>query len=376
MIPVNQPRLDGNEKRYLVECIDSGWISSEGRFVTDLERHFADKVGRRHAVAVNSGTAALEAALVALGLSPGDEVIIPTFTIICCVSAVLRAGATPVLVDCDPDTWNMDVSAIETKITKRTKAIMAVHIYGLPVDMDPILHLAERYNLIVIEDAAEAIGLRYKGRLCGSFGDISAMSFYANKHVTTGEGGMIFTDDDEIAEHCRSLRNLCFNPQRRFVHEELGWNLRMCNLQAAIGLAQLERLDESVARKRWMGHYYQKTLADIPEIQLPLDSTPYADNVYWVFGIVIKEGVPIDGDELARRLQAAGVQTRPFFWPMHTQPVFKAMGLFNGESYPVAERIARKGLYLPCGLALTESEILQVSAALHNVFANEEVEAT
>src|SRR5688572_21725238 len=187
MIPVNRPRLDGNEKRYLMECIESGWVSSEGRFVGEFEREFAKKVGRRHAIAVSSGTGALDAALVALKLSPGDEVIIPTFTIICCASAVLRAGAIPVLVDCDPLTWNMDVAAVRSKITPRTKAIMAVHIYGLPVDMDPILDLARQHNLMIVEDAAEAIGLRYKGSWCGAFGDISVMSFYANKHVTTGE---------------------------------------------------------------------------------------------------------------------------------------------------------------------------------------------
>jgi perosamine synthetase len=369
MILVNQPRLDGNEKRYLIECIESGWISSEGPFVGEFERQFADKVGRRHAIAVNSGTGALDAILTSLKLSPGDEVIIPTFTIICCASAVLRAGATPVLVDCDPQTWNMDVSEVRSKITERTKAIMVVHIYGLPVDMDPILDLAQQHNLMIIEDAAEAIGLRYKDHWCGALGDISAMSFYANKHVTTGEGGMILTNNDELAERCRRLRNLCFSPPRRFVHEELGWNLRMCNLQAAVGLAQLERLDDSISRKRWMGQYYQRLLGDIPQIQLPLHKVAYADNIYWVFGIVLNEDVLFDAEDLAKELATLGVQTRPFFWPMHEQPVLKAMGLFRGESYPVAERIARKGLYLPCGLSLTEEEILKVSEAVHYIFS-------
>ena len=369
MIPVNRPRLDGNEKRYVLECIESGWISSEGRFIAEFERHFARKVGRRHAIAVNSGTGALDAALASLNLSPVDEVIIPAFTIICCASAVLRAGATPVLADSDPQTWNMDVSEVRSRMTPRTRAIMVVHIYGLPVDMDPIVELAREHNLMIIEDAAEAIGLRYKGQWCGSFGDISAVSFYANKHVTTGEGGMIFTDNDELAERCRRFRNLCFIPPRRFVHEELGWNLRMCNIQAAIGLAQLERLDESIELKRWIGQYYQRLLADIAQIQLPVDTLDYAENVYWVFGIVIKEDVPLDAEELAKELAGLGVQTRPFFWPMHEQPVLKAMGLFKGEAYPVAERIARKGLYLPCGLGLTEPEIIEVSNAVHRVFS-------
>jgi perosamine synthetase len=368
MIPVNRPRLDGNEKRYLIECIETGWVSSEGRFVGEFERRFAEKVGRRHAIAVNSGAGALDAAVAALKLSPGDEVILPTFTIICCASAILRAGAVPVLVDSDPRTWNMDVSQVRARITSKTKAIMAVHIYGLPVDMDPLFALAREHNLAVIEDAAEAIGLRYKGRWCGALGDISIMSFYANKHVTTGEGGMILTNDDELAERCRRLRNLCFIPPRRFVHEELGWNLRMCNTQAAIGLAQLERLDDSIASKRWLGEYYQRMLADIPQIELPIDKLNYAENVYWVFGIVIKEGVSLDAEEAAKRLAELGIQTRPFFWPMHEQPVLRKMGLYEGETYPVAERIARRGLYLPSGVSLTESEILEVSKAVHQVF--------
>lgn len=367
MILVNQPRLDGNEERYLLECIKSGWISSEGRFVAEFERQFASKVGRRHAIAVSSGTAALDAALACLRLSAGDEVIMPAFTIICCASAILRAGAIPVLVDCDPLTWNMSADDVEARITPRTKAIMAVHIYGLPVDMDPIFELARRHNLLIIEDAAEAIGLRYKGRWCGSLGDISAMSFYANKHVTTGEGGMILTDDDELAERCRSLRNLCFMPERRFVHEELGWNLRMCNLQAAVGLAQLEKLDDSIRRKRKMGLKYQRLLRDIKQIQLPIDTTSYAENVYWVFGVVLNEEARFDAAEFAKELAERGIQTRPFFWPMHEQPVFQRSGLFRKETYPVAERIARRGLYLPSGLSLTDAELNTVCGAVREV---------
>ena len=368
MIPVNEPRLDGNEKRYLIECIDTGWVSSEGRFVGEFEREFARKIGRRHAISVSSGSGALDAAVAALQLSSGDEMIMPAFTIISCATAILRSGATPVLVDCDSNTWNMQVSAIEAKITDRTKAIMAVHIYGLPVNMDPVFELARRYKLQIVEDAAEAIGLRYKDRWCGAMGDISIMSFYANKHVTTGEGGMIFTDSDILAHRCQQLRNLCFIPTRRFVHEELGWNLRMCNVQAAIGLAQLEKLDDSIARKRWMGGYYQELLADIPEIELPVDKTSYAENIYWVFGIVIKDGVALDADEFARELAKLGVQTRPYFWPMNEQPVFRSMNLFQNETYPVAERIARRGLYLPTGLSLTEAQIVEVSNAVHQIF--------
>lgn len=283
MIPVNKPSLDGNERKYLMECLDSGWVSSEGPFVKRFEQSYAARLGRRHAIAVNSGTAALEAAVLALDLKPGDEVIVPAFTIICCASAVTRAGATPVLVDCDPLTWNMDVEQVRARITPRTRAIMPVHVYGLPVDMDPLLELARRHGLRVVEDAAEAIGLKYKDRECGSMGDISCVSFYANKHITTGEGGMILTADDELAARCISLRNLCLSPQRRFVHEELGWNYRMSNIQAALGVAQLEKLDRTIAMKRRMGTLYHEALRDVPGLLLPRERTPWAENVYWVF---------------------------------------------------------------------------------------------
>jgi perosamine synthetase len=261
MIPVNEPLLDGNEKKYLNECIDTGWISSEGPFVQKFEAGVAAAAGRRYGIAVCNGTVALEAAVAALELQPGDEVIMPAFTIISCAAAIVRRGCVPVLVDSDPLTWNMDVEKLKAKIeneieikkNKKLRAIMVVHIYGLPVDMDPVIEIAGNYGLKIIEDAAEMHGQTYMGKPCGSFGDISTFSFYPNKHITTGEGGMLLTDDERLAERCRSLRNLCFQPERRFVHEELGYNFRMTNLQAALGLAQLERLDEFVKRKRPMG---------------------------------------------------------------------------------------------------------------------------
>jgi perosamine synthetase len=367
MIPVNQPLLDGAEKKFLLECIETGWISSEGPFIKHFEENFAARVDRKHGVAVCNGTAALDAAVEALGILPGDEVILPAFTIISCINQIVRAGAKPVLVDSDPATWNMDVSQITDKITPRTKAIMVVHIYGLPVDMDPVLDIARQHSLKVIEDAAEMHGQDYKGRPCGSFGDISTFSFYPNKHITTGEGGMIVTNDDRLAEECRSLRNLCFQPQKRFVHERLGWNLRMTNMQAALGLAQLERLDEFVTRKRRMGQRYTELLSGIPVIELPLARTEYAENIYWVYGLVLKDEVPLDAEEAMRRLQAEGVGTRPFFWPMHEQPVFQKMSLFAEDSHPVSERLARRGFYIPSGLALTESQMDQVAETLYKV---------
>jgi len=368
-IPVNEPLLDGNEKKYLTECIDTGWISSEGPFIKQFEEKFSAQVGRKHGIAVCNGTAALDAAVEALGIGPGDEVIMPTFTIISCIGQIVRSGAKPVLVDSDPVTWNMDVSQIEAKITAHTKAIMVVHIFGLPVDIDPVLNLARRHGLKVLEDAAQMHGQLYKGQPCGSFGDISTFSFYPNKHITTGEGGMIVTNDDQLAEDCRSLRNLCFQPHKRFVHERLGWNLRMTNMQAALGLAQLERLDEFVARKRRMGTRYTELLSGLRGVQLPLPRTDYAENIYWVYGLVLDESVDLDAEEAMKRLAAKGVGTRPFFYPMHQQPVLRKMGLFESVALPLAERLYKQGFYIPSGMALTDDQAQRVAEAVRGVLA-------
>lgn len=367
MIPVNEPLLIGNEKKYLNECIDTGWISSEGPFIRRFEEGMAKRSQRKHAIAVSNGTVALEAAVAALDLKPGDEVILPTLTIISCAAAIVRRGCVPVLVDSDPKTWNMDVSGLESRITSRTRAIMVVHIYGLPVDMDPVLDLARRHGLKTIEDAAEMHGQTYNGKPCGSFGDISTLSFYPNKHITTGEGGMLLTDDDDLAERCRSLRNLCFMPKKRFVHEELGYNFRMTNMQAALGVAQLEMLDHFVQKKRSMGKRYSKLLADVPGLELPPAATSYAENIYWVYGIVLKDDVPFDAEEAMRPLGEKKIGTRPFFWPMHEQPVFARMNLFSGERYPVAENMARRGFYLPSGLALKDDQMDQVVECVRRI---------
>lgn len=367
MIPVNEPLLDGNEKSLLIECIETAWISSEGPFVKRFEAEFAARVGRKFGIAVCNGTAALEAAVIALDLGPGDEVILPTFTIISCAAAIVRAGATPVVVDCDTLTWNMTAELVAEKITSKTRAIMVVHIYGLPVEMDPILELADKHGLKIIEDAAEMHGQTYKGRPCGSFGDLSTFSFYPNKHITTGEGGMIVTDDEALAERCRSLRNLCFQAEKRFVHEELGFNFRMTNMQAALGLAQLQRLDEFVQRKRTMGKRYTQLLSEVECLQLPVAKTDYAENVYWVYGVVLKDGFDRDAEVIMNCLRDRGIGTRPFFWPMHEQPVFKKMGLYKDEQYPVAERIARRGFYVPSGMALTVDQIEEVAQSLKDV---------
>lgn len=366
-IPVNQPLLNGNEKKYLIECVETGWISSEGPFVKKFEDAFAARVGRRYGISVCNGSVAIDTALAALGIGHNDEVILPTFTIISCAAAIVRAGAVPVVVDCDPLTWNIDIEQIESRITPRTKAIMVVHIYGLPVDLDPILEIAKRYGLFVIEDAAEMHGQTYKGLPCGSFGDISTFSFYPNKHITTGEGGMVVTNHEHLAERCRSLRNLCFQPQARFVHEELGWNFRMTNLQAAVGVAQLERLDEFVLRKRQIGQQYTNLLSAIPSVQLPLAETSYATNIYWVYGIVLGNEIPFDAKEMMRRLGQRQIGTRPFFWCMHEQPVFKKLGFLQGISCPVAENLARRGFYIPSGLGLLDEQIEIVAKVIQEI---------
>ena len=372
MIPVSQPLLDGNEATYLARCIESGWISSEGPFVAELEAGIAAVAGQKHGIAVSSGSAALDVAVAALGIGCGDEVILPTFTIISCAAAIVRAGATPVVVDSDPVTWNIDVARIEEKITARTKAIMVVHVYGLPVDMDPVVAIARRHGLRIIEDAAEQLGQTYAGadaipRAIGSFGDLSTFSFYPNKNVTTGEGGMLVTSDDALAERCRALRNLCFGREHRFVHEALGWNFRMSNLQAALGVAQLERLERTIAKKRQIGAWYEELLGDVGLLERAPQATPYADNIYWVYGVVLGDGVPFDAEAAMRDLAARGIGTRPFFWPMHEQPVLRRMGWFDGVRCPVAERIARRGFYLPSGVALARDEAATVAAAVRGV---------
>lgn len=377
MIPVNEPVIGDLEKKYVNECLDTAWISSAGRFIDEFEKAWAAYCGMKYGIAVSNGTTALQVAVGSIGLQPGDEVILPSFTIISCAMAIVDQGGVPVLVDCDPRTWCMDVPQVEAKITPRTRAIMPVHIYGHPVDMDLLLELAEAYDLLVIEDAAEVHGAEYlSGRdtaeavwqRCGGIGDMSTFSFYANKLITTGEGGMVLTNDVAFVEQARSLRNLCFRPERRFYHTELGYQFRLTNMQAAIGLAQLERMDEIIAKKRWMGNTYTEQLKDIPVIQLPVEE-PWARQVYWMYALVLDESSGMDAVELAGRLMDLGVQTRPFFLGMHQQPVFWDMGLFMGERYPITEYIARQGLYLPSGLALTEAQLDEVCEAVHGVLS-------
>lgn len=366
-IPVNEPLLNGNEKKYLCECIDSGWISSEGPFVKEFEQKMSAAVHRKYGIAVSNGTAALEVAVQALGIGEGDEVIMPTFTIISCAMAVTKVGAVPVLVDSNIYTWNMNVEEIESKITPKTKAIMIVHLYGLPVEVDKVLALAQKYNLKVIEDAAEMHGQMYKGKPCGSFGDISTFSFYPNKHITTGEGGMVVTNDKELAERCCMLRNLCFRKDVRYMHDEISDNYRFTNIQAAVGLAQLERLEEIVKRKRNMGRYYTERLCGTEGLILPIERTGYADNIYWVYGLVLDREVSVDNRIVQKLLAEEGIGSRTFFWCMHEQPVYCNAGAFMDQSFPNAEYLARKGFYIPSGLALTREQMERVVAGVKKV---------
>jgi len=369
LIPVNEPLLPGRELEYVTDCIETGWISSAGKYIERFEREWAAYCGRKHGVAVANGTVALELAVSALNLPPGSEVILPSFTIVSCIEAVLRNGLRPVLVDCDPRTYCMDIHQVEKKISQKTSAIMPVHIYGHPVNMDGLLKIAQHHGLRIIEDAAEAHGAEClvsgTWRRCGSFGELSCFSFYANKNITTGEGGMVLTDDDELAERLRNRRNLCFGLKERFHHEDRGWNYRMTNLQAAIGCAQLENIARFVERKLEMAAQYNKRLSGLP-LQLPYVE-PWAKSSIWMYAVVLDESVPFDAFEFAQKMLDMGVQTRPFFKGLHEQPVYRNMGLFEGESFPITERIYRRGLYLPSGQAITDEQIAYVCKAVQHI---------
>lgn len=367
-IPVNQPLIDGNELKYITECVKTGWISSEGPYVKRFETEMAAYVGRDHAVAVTNGTAALQLAFDALQLPPGSEVIMPSFTIISCAAALPGFGLKPIFVDCDPLTFNMRAEDVAKVITSNTRAMLIAHIYGLPADIDPLLQLASTHDLKVIEDAAEAIGLTYKGKQCGSFGDISIFSFYPNKHITTGEGGMVLTDNKEIAERMLFMRNLAFDAERRYIHTEIGWNFRMTNLQAALGCAQLENLDRNVKLKRAVGMAYDEALKDVQSVRLPVPQTSYAQNIYWVYPLVLAEDFPADASEVMSTLATEGVGTRHFFYPLHLQPVLQRhYPHLSGVELPVSETIVRKGFYIPSGLGLDIADIPEISRKIEHV---------
>ena len=376
-VPVNEPLLTDEDFKPLEEAFRSGWISSAGRYVDEFEQGWADYCGQSHGIAVANGTVALQVAVEALGIGQNDEVIMPSYTIISCALAAVRVGAKPVLVDCCPRTFNMRTDEIEAKITPATRAIMVVHMFGHPVDMDPVLALAQKHGLAIIEDAAEVHGARYLSgrdtdgatwRFCGGMGHIATFSFFANKLITTGEGGMLITSDDHLAKRCRDLRNLCFRPDRRFLHTELGHQFRLTNMQAAVGVNQVKRIEDIVERKRAIAAEYTARLGDLPGVQLPMEEN-WGRSVFWVYPLLLDDDHPLDAANFAAALKAEGIESRPFFLGMHEQPVFHDMGLFLGETYPVTERIARKGLYIPSGLALTAEQMDHVCAAVRKILS-------
>ena len=361
-IPVNTPKIYNSEKTYVQKCLTSGWLSSEGKFVKEFEKKFSTYNKRKFGISVSNGTAALEIALKSLNLKKNSEVIIPTFSIISTALCVIKLGLKPILIDCDIYSWNMKKDEVIRKITKKTKAIVITHIYGYPVDMKEILSVAKKRKIYVIEDAAELMGSKYKSKICGSFGDISTFSFYANKHITTGEGGMILTNNKKIEKKCRSLRNLCFGiGKNRFQHDDIGWNYRFSNLQAAVGLGQLKNINWAIKRKKEIGRIYYNKLKDIKNIYIQKPKNSYSENIYWVFGILLKNNSrKINRDTIVKKLLKKGIQTRNFFFPMHKQKILKNIISHKNEKYPNSEYIAKNGFYLPSGLGLSNKNIVYI----------------
>jgi len=360
MIPVCEPFLNGNEKKYVLDALETGWISSSGKYVSLFEEAFAKYCGVKHGITVCNGTVALHLALVALGIEKGDEVIIPDFTMIASAFAVCYTGAIPVFVDAEKDTWNIDPNKIEEKITEKTKAIMPVHIWGHPCDMEPIWELANKYNLKIIEDSAEAHGAEYNNKKCGSLGDIAAFSFYANKIATTGEGGMVVTNSDKLAKKCRYYKNLCFTLKgaRNYQHDHIGFNYRMSNLHAAIGLAQVEKLDKYKELRRKINQSYRRNLKDVPGLKLQTEKD-YAKNVYWMNGLIVDEKkFGITRDELVVELKKEGIDTRLFFTGMHRQKSLLEYGCNCNGNYENTEWLSKSGLYLPSASSLRVEEIV------------------
>jgi perosamine synthetase len=353
-IPVAEPALVGNEKRYVLDCLDSTWISSTGQYVDRFEKAFAEFCNVKHAISCCNGTAALHLALLGLGVQPGDEVIVPTLTFVATANAVVYCGATPVFVDSEPETWNLNPALLEGKITDRTKGIIAVHLYGHPVDMNPVLRVARSHGLFVIEDAAEAHGAEYHGRRTGSLGDIGSFSFYGNKIITTGEGGMVVTDDDALAAKVRQLKGQGMEPSRRYWFPVLGYNYRMTNVAAAIGLAQLEKADWHIARRQHNASRYAYRLSSVPGIVLQPEK-PWARSVNWMVSLVLTEECAVSRDTVMERLARAGIETRPFFPPMHILPIYR--DCVRGQLFPVAERLAARGINLPSSAILSEEDV-------------------
>jgi perosamine synthetase len=363
-IPVAAPALVGREREYVLDCLDSTWISSSGRYLERFEAAFAEFCGVRHAVSCCNGTVAVHLALMAHGVGPGDEVIVPTLTYVASANPVVYCGAQPVFVDAEPRTWNMDPERVAEAITPRTRGIVVVHLYGHPVDMDPILELAERHGLWVIEDAAEAHGATYRGRIAGSMGSLATFSFYGNKIITSGEGGMVVCDDERLAAKVRQLHGQGQDSQRRYWFPMIGFNYRMTNVEAAIGLAQLERIDWHIARRREIASWYREELGAEEGVELSPEA-PWAQSAFWIMCALLEEDRFGPRDEAMSALDAAGIETRPFFYPLHTLPMYREAN--EGKDFPVAEDLARRGVNLPSSAKLTREDVARVGARLRGL---------
>ena len=356
--------LDGREAEYVMECLETTWISSGGRFVNDFESAFAAFCGVKHAISTNNGTTALHLALVALGLGAGDEVLVPTLTYIASANAVTYCNAKPVFVDNDRSTFNLTPAALEAKITPRTRGIIPVHLYGHPVDMDPVLEIARRHNLFVVEDAAEAIGAKYKGRTVGELGDCATFSLFGNKIITSGEGGMVVTNNDNLAARLRLFRNQGVDPQRRYWFPVVGYNYRMTNIAAAIGLAQLERIESHLAaRKRVADGYFRRLNPLRDKLTLPTQEV-WAKHVYWMYTVLLHD-TRADRDAVIAAMQSDGIETRPTYYPMHVMPPYAEAG-----SYPNADWCAQRGLNLPTHGGLSDGDLDRVVASLARAVGN------
>ncbi len=365
MIPVFAPWLSENARRYVLDCLDSGWISSLGQYVGRFEEEFARFCEAAHAVATSNGTTALHLALATLGIGPGDEVLVPDLTFVATANVVRYTGATPVLVDADPVTWGLDPADAGRKLTPRTRAVIPVHVYGHPVDLDPLLGLAARHDLAVVEDAAEAHGARYKGRRVGALGRIGAFSFYGNKIITTGEGGMLVTSDPALAERARFLRDHAMDPRRRYYHPEIGFNYRMTNIQAAIGCAQLEQAEEILTRRKEIAAAYEAGLRGIPGLGRP-PAEPWAESVYWMYSVLVEPAFGRSRDQVREGLRTRGIDSRPFFVPLHELPPY-----LSSDAFPVASGLSRRGINLPSGTGLGVDEIAAVCQALRDLAGGE-----
>ena len=368
IIPVNSPIITNQDALEVYKTVKSGWISSFGNKIIDFERKFAKLTKRKFAATVTNGTAALEIALKIINLKPNSEVIIPTFNIISAALAVVKNNLKPVLVDSDLNTWNMCLKDLKKKITKKTKAIVVTHTYGFPCDMDQILKICKQNKIIIIEDAAEMIGQTYKRKPCGSFGEISIFSFYANKHITTGEGGIILTNKKKLHEKACSLRNLAFGKKNRFNHDDIGWNYRFTNMQAALGLNQLKRLDKIIRTKRIIGTKYYNLLKNNKYITIQPPILNKESNIYWIFGILIKKNSKFKKEAVIKKLLNKRIQCRDFFWPMHKQKIFKNVIQSKNKKFPIADLLSKNGFYIPTGMNITKKEIKYISTSINNIF--------